>query len=200
MQTNPKAVGAVLAGALFVGLARSAFRQYSQWAPLAVTFAVATFPLLSAVQLLPKMRQSYQQVVAGDEKKGEIIFNKALEETVYQMFHLYLKPVGYGLLLASLLGLPKTVEGFTKPWELPEAYSGLSGALRKLIRPAEVSFAKHYNHWVKRLTPTLQRIGSYPMMQGIDTVDNALGKAGKHLFEAGFQAVTRWMKRGGGKL
>jgi hypothetical protein len=114
-----KALGVCsISGALT--LLMTTFHQRSRFIETAFIMGLLTFPVLSAVRHFPKMDDAYETTLHGDPQKGEKKFLKALDDSVYEIGHVYLKPLSFALVATAIIGLPNTIrsiyneQGFLK--------------------------------------------------------------------------------------
>ncbi len=102
-----KAVSAIAMGT-GIGLLLTAFRNHSHVVKGVFLLALMGIPVFSAVKYLPEMKAAYKTVQEGEPTKGLEQFKKAMDELVYQVGHVYLKPLTLGLIIiAPLLALPR---------------------------------------------------------------------------------------------
>ena len=66
-------------------------------------------PVMHANKNFPKMKDAYQKVKDGNPTEGQAEFKKAMNDTVYSVFHVFLKPLTFAFTMAFLLSLPRTL-------------------------------------------------------------------------------------------
>ncbi|MBY0402267.1 MAG: hypothetical protein K2X66_00070 [Cyanobacteria bacterium] len=92
-------------------LLMTTFHQRSRFIETTFIMGLLTFPVLSAVRHFPKMDDAYETTLHGDPQKGEKKFLKALDDSVYEIGHVYLKPLSFALVATAIIGLPNTIRG-----------------------------------------------------------------------------------------
>lgn len=83
----------------FTGL-RSAIHYLAGISALAI-------PVVQGTKTLPKMSEAYQKVKDGNPTEGRAQFGKALNDYIYNIFQVFLKPMSFGFVAASVLSLPR---------------------------------------------------------------------------------------------
>lgn len=98
----------VLATAGF-GTLMTIFYRNSRLLESMFLLGLLAYPITKTVSLLPKMEDAYQTVLNGDPAKGKRQFKKSLDEYIYQVAHVFLKPLTYAITFATIFAIPQRI-------------------------------------------------------------------------------------------
>ncbi len=99
MKKSPTAAALVSSLTIGLGLMFTAFRSHKKLIEAGVFVALLGYPVAAFVQHFPKMMDSYDTLKEGEPSKARQEFKKSFNELVYNVFHVYLKPLSLALFI-----------------------------------------------------------------------------------------------------
>lgn len=180
VKENPLRFIPTVLTALTLGTALSIFPKRQFWIKYLFFITLLSYPVINASRYLPRMIDAYDSVRRGNPRKGQIAFKKNLDELVYRLGHVFLKPISLGLTAQMLLafplilakGQPKKVLGWYE-----KAIRGLYGLTRRGIEVVPGG-SKLWMPWDK-------------MMTWLEKSSNRLEKYGDGLEKKLFQKIQK---------
>lgn len=106
VKENPLRFIPTLVMASTLGTALSIFPKRQFWIKYLFFITLLSYPVVNASRYLPRMLEAYDNVQKGNPRKGQIAFKKNLDELVYRLGHVFLKPISLGLTAQMLLAFP----------------------------------------------------------------------------------------------
>lgn len=100
----------VVASSVALGTLLSAFnRRIDMTLKLGLITATMIFPIMHANNNFPKIEKAYDEYKAGNPAKADRMFNEALDDSVYTIFHAFLRPITLAVAWGAIFSIPNVV-------------------------------------------------------------------------------------------
>ena len=109
LKDNPHLALKVLGISGLMGALIAAFPRHQGLVKAGFVLGLIGSPVKHTIEQFPKLTQSYRLAQEGKSEEAEKTFKPAMEKSIYHLFHAYLKPMTFGVLLAELLSLPESL-------------------------------------------------------------------------------------------
>ncbi|MGE0201095.1 MAG: hypothetical protein AB7P76_09015 [Candidatus Melainabacteria bacterium] len=106
---NPAKLSALLTLSTGFGLLHAMFHHTRLQPFLHLSFltSLLLYPIMKANQIFPYFSKSYELTRQGNPEQGKRLFQAALDESMYTIGNVYLKPITLAMALSYLISLPQ---------------------------------------------------------------------------------------------
>ena len=182
LKENPRERTRLTVLSALLTLAATAFRRHHQFVEGAFLALFINYPVIAALNILPRMKEAYALEKSGEPNRAEKKFSKALEDLFFNTYQKYFRPVTVGLLIFyPLLNFKRTSLGWIQHacrWSSrrlghdPKALETWPRVFRGIHQGAE-------------------RLGNTRPVLWLDRLTNRIGNWGDKLL----QPLERWFDR-----
>lgn len=109
LKEHPMRTLPILAAGVGMGALLTALHRHNHVIETGLLFLLLGYPVAFALRQLPKMEEAYEAVAQGNPTQGKTMFREALDELVYQVLHVCLKPFTVAAVVVGLLRLPENI-------------------------------------------------------------------------------------------
>lgn len=170
LKENPLTAAGIVAISSGLGVVLTAFHRHNQVIEASFLLGMLAYPISCVIRQFPKMEEAYEMVRDGEPTRGKARFKKALDESMYRIGHVCLKPLTLAAMVAMVLRAPANVR---------RIYAG-EAMFSKFLKPV-LAFMKITDQiaplrFIDRFFRPLERFGI--------ASENVLSKATFGLFKA----------------
>jgi hypothetical protein len=109
LKEHPLRTLPILAAGVGMGALLTALHRHNHVIETGLLFLLLGYPVAFALRQLPKMEEAYEAVAQGNPTQGKTMYREALDELVYQVLHVCLKPFTVAAVVVGLLRLPENI-------------------------------------------------------------------------------------------
>ncbi len=162
MKQQPVIGGSVIALSAGLGLLLTAFRSHRKIIEAGALMALSIYPVVASVQHLPRIMDSYELIKEGEPTKAKETFKKSFDELVYNIFHVYLKPLTLALFVFfPLINIKQTLNWIQTKIPAKGLLNSLKNGINTLENTAPVKsidrFAAKIDQWGDRVIQGIYR-------------------------------------------
>lgn len=182
LKENPRERTRLTVLSALLTLAATAFRRHHQFVEGAFLALFINYPVISALNILPRIKEAYALEKSGEPNRAEKKFSKALEDLFFNTYQKYFRPVTVGLLLFyPLLNFKRTGLGWIQ--------QACRWSVRRLGHDSKAPAT--WPRFFRAIHRGTERLGNTRPVLWLDRQTNRIGNWGDKLL----QPLERWFDR-----
>ncbi len=159
LRKDPVMGASVAALTLGLGFLLTAFRSHKKFIQASVLLALLGYPVAAFVRHFPKIMDSYELMKEGEPSKAKEEFKKSFNELVYNVFHVYLKPLSLSLFVVfPLMNAKETLRWLGKYMPFEKVKRSLKGIEKTPPIEAIDGFARRLDAWGDGVIQKIYRV------------------------------------------